>query len=183
MKHWKKTFCIAVVGLFAAGSAFATTEQSKNTQDEASKALNVKCINCHLKENTSLVKQWQHSPHAAAQDGQIGCYNCHAANKGEELGYEHEGAFIKTILSPMDCNYCHEREVKEMVNSHHATAGEIMASLDNVIGEVICSMPGTKADAVNGCWQCHGGIITIEKDKNGKPLKRASGAVMIDPMT
>jgi len=183
MKHLKKTFCIAVLGLFVAGSALATTEQSKNTQDANVKALNVKCINCHLKENNSLVQQWRHSPHAAAQDGQIGCYNCHAAAPGDELGYKHEGAFIKTILSPLDCQFCHEREVKEMVNSHHATAGEIMASLDNVIGEVICSMPVTKADAVNGCWQCHGGIIKIERDKNGKPLHRESGAVMIDYKT
>ncbi len=183
MKHLKKTFCIAVLGLFFAGSAFATTEQSKNTQDETVKAINVKCVNCHLKENSSLVKQWQHSPHAAAKDGQIGCYNCHAANKGEEIGYDHEGAFIKTILSPLDCNYCHEREVKEMVNSHHATAGEIMASLDNVVGEVICSMEPTKADVVNGCWQCHGGIIKIKRDKDGKPLKNEAKAVMIDYMT
>ena len=183
MKHLKKTFCIAVLGLFVVGSAFATTEQSKNTQDETVKSINVKCVNCHLKENASLVKQWQHSPHAAAKDGQVGCYNCHAANKGEEIGYDHEGAFIKTILSPMDCNYCHEREVKEMVNSHHATAGEIMASLDNVVGEVICSMEPTKADVVNGCWQCHGGIIKIKRDKDGKPLKNEAKAVMIDYMT
>jgi len=183
MKHLKKTFCIAVLGLFVVGSAFATTEQSKNTQDETVKAINVKCVNCHLKENASLVKQWQHSPHAAAKDGQIGCYNCHAANKGEEIGYDHEGAFIKTILSPLDCKYCHEREVKEMVNSHHATAGEIMASLDNVVGEVICSMEPTKADVVNGCWQCHGGIIKIKRDKDGKPLKNEAKAVMIDYMT
>jgi hypothetical protein len=183
MKHLKKTFCIAVLGLFAAGSAFGATEQSKDTQNEATKALNVKCVNCHLKENASLVKQWQHSPHAAAKDGQIGCYNCHAANKGDELGYEHEGAFIKTILSPMDCKVCHEREVNEMVNSHHATAGEIMASLDNVVGEVICSMEPTKADVVNGCWQCHGSVIKIKRDKNGKPLKNEAKAVMIDHMT
>jgi hypothetical protein len=60
--------------------------------------------------------------------------NCHAAAKGDELGYEHEGAFIKTIQTPNDCAFCHEREVKEMVVSHHATAGQIMASLDNVLG-------------------------------------------------
>ena len=70
MRHLKKAFCIAVLGLFAAGSAYAATEQSKNTQDEAVKAINVKCVNCHLKENVSMVKQWQNSPHAAAKDGQ-----------------------------------------------------------------------------------------------------------------
>ena len=182
MKHLKKTFCIALFGIFVAGSAFAATEQSKNTQDEAIKAINVKCINCHLKENVSMVKQWQNSPHAAAKEGQIGCYNCHAANKGDELGYDHEGAFIKTILTPMDCKICHEREANEMINSHNATAGEIMASLDNVLGEVICSMED-KADAANGCWQCHGSVVQIKRGEDGKPLMNAAKAVMIDPMT
>ncbi len=183
MKHVKKTLCVALLGVFAAGMALATTQQSMNTQDAKIKELNVKCINCHLKENNSLVQQWMNSPHAAAKDGQIACYNCHAAAKGDQLGFEHEGAFIKTVLSPIDCKFCHEREVKEMVNSHHATAGQIMASLDNVIGEVICSMPGSKADAVNGCWQCHGSIVKVLKDKNGKPLKNEAKAVMLDPMT
>jgi len=182
MIHLKKTICIVVLGLFAAGSAFATTEKSKNTQDPDIKSLNVKCINCHLKENNSMVQQWQNSPHAAAKEGQVACMNCHAANKGEEIGYEHEGAFIKTIQSPKDCAFCHEREVKEMVVSHHASAGQIMASLDNVLGEVICSMED-KADAANGCWQCHGSVVKIMKDKDGKPMKNEFKAVMLDPMT
>jgi hypothetical protein len=182
MKHFKKIVCMAVLVIFAVGTAYATTEKSKNTQDPEIKSLNVKCINCHLKENNSMVQQWQYSPHAAAKEGQVACMNCHAANKGDELGYEHEGAFIKTIQTPNDCAYCHEREVKEMVNSHHATAGQIMASLDNVVGEVICSMED-KADAVNGCWQCHGSVVKIMKDKDGKPMLNEAKAVMLDPMT
>ena len=62
MRHLKKTICIVVLGLFAAGSVFATTEKSKNTQDPDIKSINVKCINCHLKENNSMVQQWQNSP-------------------------------------------------------------------------------------------------------------------------
>ncbi len=182
MKHWKKGLSMAILGVFAAGSVFATTQQSMNTQDKDAKALNVKCINCHLKENNSMVKQWENSPHAAAKDGQVGCYNCHAADQGDELAYEHEGALIKTILTPKDCGYCHDRETKEMTNSHHATAGQIMASLDNVLGEIICSMED-KADAANGCWQCHGSVVTIMKDENGKPMLNQNKAVMLDPMT
>ncbi len=181
-KQWKTVVLLSAVAGLAATSAYATTKQSMNTQDPKIKEINVKCINCHLKENNSLVQQWKHSPHAAARDGQVGCYNCHAALKGDPMGYEHEGAFIKTIQSPRDCGYCHERETKEMQNSHHATAGQIMASLDNVLGEVICSMED-KADAANGCWQCHGSIVKVLKDKNGKPLKNEAKAVMFDPMT
>ena len=32
-----------------------------------------------------MVQQWQYSPHAAAKEGQVGCMNCHAADKGDEL--------------------------------------------------------------------------------------------------
>ncbi len=182
MKHWKIIFLITVIALFAAGSSFAATQQSKDLKNPQNKDINIKCVNCHLKENLSLVKQWEHSPHAAAIDGQVGCYNCHAANKGDELAYMHEGALIKTILSPVDCGLCHEREVKEMGKSHHASAGQIMASLDNVLGEVICSM-SDKADAANGCWQCHGSVIQVLKDKDGTILKNKSQAPQLDPMT
>jgi len=182
MHHWKKVVTMAVIGLFMAVPSFAATKASSNVTDAKVKEMNVKCVNCHLKENNSLVQQWKNSPHAAAQDGQVSCYNCHAAEKGDILGYEHEGAFIKTALSPKDCGYCHEREVKEQQNSHHAAAGQIMACLDNVLGEVICSMED-KADAANGCWQCHGSNLTVLKDKSGKTLKNEFGAVMFDPMT
>ena len=177
---------IPIIGLIAltllAGNAMATTKMSMDVKNAKVKELNKKCITCHLKENKSLVFQWENSPHAAAKEGQIACYNCHAADKGDQLGYDHEGAFIKTILTPNDCGYCHERESKEMTNSHHATAGEIMASLDNVLGEVICSMED-KADAVNGCWQCHGSIVKVMKDKKGNILKNEYKAVQIDPST
>lgn len=182
MIHLRKAVPLALVGVCIAGAAFATTKESKNTQDPKVKDINVKCINCHLKENFSLVEQWKNSPHAAAQDGQVGCYNCHAAAKDDVTGYEHEGAFIKTIQSPKDCGVCHEKETKEQQNSHHATAGQILASLDNVLGEIVCSME-EKADSVNGCWQCHGSILEVMKDKDGKPLKNEFKAVMFNPQT
>ncbi len=172
---------IALMGLIASPT-FATTKQSMDVTNEKNREANVKCVNCHLKENNSLVQQWRNSPHAAAQDGQVSCYNCHAADKDDVLGYEHEGAFIKTIQTPKDCGYCHEKEVKEQQVSHHAAAGQIMASLDNVLGEVICSSED-KADAATGCWQCHGSNLTVLKGSDGKTLKNEYGAVMLDPMT
>ncbi len=182
--HLKKiVFLGLVISAFLGGSALATTQQSKDVKNAKVIDLNKKCITCHLKENKSLVFQWENSAHAAAREGQVGCYNCHAAAPGDELGYEHEGAFIKTIMTPTDCAYCHEREVKEMTNSHHATAGQILASLDNLLGEVVCSFPESKADAVNGCWQCHGSIIKVMKDEKGNPLKNEAKAVMLDPKT
>ena len=96
-----------IVSVFTAGAAFALTEASFDVKNSKNIEINTKCITCHLKENKSLVRQWERSAHAAAKEGQVGCYTCHAANKGDEMGYEHEGAFIKAVLTPNDCSKCH----------------------------------------------------------------------------
>jgi hypothetical protein len=45
-------------------------------------------------------------------------------------------------------------------------------------------MPGNNADAVNGCWQCHGTIIKFLRDKEGKILTAGTeGKPVIDPLT
>ncbi len=181
MKLCNLLLAIVVAGLIAS-PALATTKKSMDVTNVKNQEANVKCVNCHLKENYSLVQQWRHSPHAAAPEGKISCYNCHAAEKGDVTSYMHEGALIKTIQTPKDCAYCHEGEVKTQQQSHHASAGQIMASLDNVLGEVICSLED-KADAVNGCWQCHGSVVKVLKGSDGKPLLNEYKAVMLDPTT
>ncbi len=50
-----------------------------------------------------------------------------------------------------------------MDGSHHSKAGQILASLDNLLGEVV----GGPAAVNAGCRQCHGGVVEIGKD--GKP--------------
>ncbi len=45
-------------------------------------------------------------------------------------------------------------------------------------------MPGNIADAVNGCWQCHGGIIKFQRDAQGNVLRTGKeGKPVIDPLT
>jgi hypothetical protein len=176
-----KSLLIFMMGsVFTAGMAFGLTQASFDVTDPKNQEMNKKCITCHLKENKSLVLQWENSAHAAAKEGQVGCYNCHAANKGEEIGYNHEGAFIKAILSPNDCAKCHEPQAREMAISHHATAGEIMASLDNMLAEVVGGMPSNKGNMVSGCWQCHGSVVTLKRDKEGKPMRSKTDAPQMD---
>jgi len=155
----------------------AATDSSVKVRHSDVQDKNEKCITCHLKENRALVHQWESSAHQAAD---VGCYSCHASDKDDSLAYYHEGAYIRTIITPKDCSYCHEKETKEMGESHHATAGQIMASLDNMLAEVIASFPDTKADAVNGCWQCHGSIVKAEKDSTGHMIYNEYGAPQMD---
>lgn len=125
------------------------------------------CAECHRKESGAIYGQWGSSKHFR---GNVGCFECHMANKTDTDAYEHEGQIIATLVTPKDCARCHEHEVAEFNSSHHAKGGRILGSLDNVLAEIVegnrgfrtASFPdGNSAAAVNGCWQCHGGEIKV----------------------
>ena len=62
------------------------------------------CMACHQGSSPGIVGQWKQSKHAGAS---VGCFECHQAEKGDKDGYEHNGFFIATIVSPKDCSQCH----------------------------------------------------------------------------
>ncbi len=128
------------------------------------------CIECHKKENPGLYQQWGNSKHFR---GNVGCYECHKANKSDKDAFEHFNHTISIIVSPKDCSRCHEKEVKEFTESHHSKAGRILGSLDNVLAEVVegsdylvtPAFPnGISSAAANGCWQCHGSEVKVLPD-------------------
>jgi len=131
------------------------------------------CLACHAEDNPGLYQQWGASPHYGAN---VGCYECHAAAEGDVDVLKdgiHDEFVIATIVSPLDCRRCHEKEVDEFLNSHHSKAGRIMGSLDNLLAEVVegnngfvtpMFPAGISAAAVNGCWQCHGSEVRVMAD-------------------
>jgi hypothetical protein len=144
-------------------------------------ATNQACVTCHRQHSAALVMQWEASRHATVG---IGCVDCHQAAEGDVDGWKHEGVLVSALVTPRDCARCHAKEHEEFARSHHAKAGEILASLDNVLAEKIAGMPGNNADAVNGCLQCHGSIIAFERDAAGA-VRRVGpeGKPVIDPDT
>ena len=136
-------------------------------------AANRACVDCHNRDSPALVMEWEESRHAELG---VGCLDCHKAVRGEPDAWEHEGAVISALVTPKDCASCHVREHEEFARSHHARAGEILASLDNVLAEKAAGMPGNIADAVNGCWQCHGSIIRFERDERGEIVRTGKEA-------
>ena len=128
------------------------------------------CVDCHRKESQAVVQQWGTSKHYRAN---VGCFECHQAKAGDADAFMHHKQRIATIVSPADCQGCHEKEVKEFASSHHAQGGKILGSLDNVLAEVVEGDRGLKtpafphgisAAAVNGCWQCHGTEVKVLED-------------------
>ncbi|MBN2082345.1 hydroxylamine oxidoreductase [bacterium] len=134
------------------------------------------CVICHSGTHPGLVAQWQDSRHRAAG---IGCYECHQADTGDADAWEHNGFTISVIVTPLDCKRCHPVEYEEFTMSHHASGGNILASLDNFLAETVEGargefdayglVPGRAdldtvaggASAVSGCAQCHGSKLAL----------------------
>jgi len=163
MKTRTKHFTLFLAALLApllAHAGFTLKEMSPQS---------AACAACHKKESQVIYEQWGGSKHFR---GNVGCFECHTANEKDPDAYEHYGQFISTIVSPKDCARCHEKEVQEFNDSHHAKGGRILGSLDNTLAEVVEGNRGFKtsafpegisAAAVNGCWQCHGSEVKTLK--------------------
>jgi len=165
----KKVIFLLVCFCLLAAAAGADAVIKMNIPKELSKA-SQECVGCHKETSVNIYQEWGRSKHFRAN---VGCYECHEAQKGDPDAIEHEGVFVSIIVSPKDCARCHEKEVDEFINSHHSKAGRIMGSLDNTLAEVVEGNRGMKtagfpdgvsAAAVNGCWQCHGSIVKVNKD-------------------
>ena len=152
---------LILAGSSAWGQAFGLREISRQSQE---------CIECHMKESRALYEQWGASKHYRAN---IGCFECHAAEKGDPDAIRHYDQTIAVLVTPKDCGRCHTKEVEELIGSHHAKAGRILGSLDNTLAEIVEGNSGMKtpgfpmgnsAAAVNGCWQCHGSVVKVLPD-------------------
>ncbi|MBY0430312.1 MAG: cytochrome c3 family protein, partial [Rhodospirillales bacterium] len=122
------------------------------------------CVSCHKEKSTGLYQQWGNSKHFRAN---VGCYECHKADPKDADAIKHKDFVISTIVSPKDCAQCHKREVEEFDRSHHATAAQILGSLDNVLAEVVEGAPilhGASPVVVSGCASCHGSAVKVNSD-------------------
>ncbi len=120
----------------------------------------MECAACHAAVSPGIVEQWKLSRHF---ENDIGCIDCHRAEAADPDAFEHYGKTIAIIVSPLDCSQCHDKEFEEQKGSHHAKAGQILGSLDNLLGEVIGGQPAVDA----GCRQCHGSQVVVGED--GRP--------------
>ncbi|MCK6473218.1 MAG: hydroxylamine oxidoreductase [Planctomycetes bacterium] len=200
----KKNLIAALGGLFLVSLVLVQWREVQRREHEAGRgeaaipvpASSQACVDCHGKGTPGIVAHWTGSTHA---EKGVGCVDCHQAEKGDADGFEHYGAHIATIVTPLDCSRCHKTEYEEFAHSHHAQGGKILASLDNFLAETVeghrapfnphSPTPGMEVTQVNGmasafsgCQQCHGskvgfqstdgGVITLDDLKpgpDGKP--------------
>jgi len=185
-----KQWIIFVLGLAFLGSLFFVQWQELVRKEEELgvrpphvivPASSQDCVSCHFQHTPGIVDHWKGSTHA---EKGVGCVDCHQANKGDADAFFHEGAMIATIVTPRDCSRCHQKEFEEFEHSHHAKAGNILASLDNRLAETVegsrvpfnphSPTPGRDVTMVNGmasvdsgCRQCHGSKVALEAIDGG----------------
>jgi hydroxylamine dehydrogenase len=203
----KRIVIASLGGLFLLSLVFVQWMETARKAEEAGlreahvsvPAASEECVDCHAEENPGIVTHWTGSKHAETG---VGCWDCHQAQQTEPDAFLHNGALIATVVTPRDCARCHDAETTEFALSHHAAAGNILASLDNFLAETVegarlefdphSPTPGRAFDVANGfasansgCRQCHGakvgleatdgGIITVDElqpDENGLPTNQ-----------
>ncbi|MGD2145662.1 MAG: multiheme c-type cytochrome [Anaerolineae bacterium] len=114
------------------------------------------CIDCHISNAfmESQVLEWERSAHARVQ---VACHECHRAESGDPDAMEHNGYTVSVLVTPKDCGRCHVLEAEQFAASRHSRGGDILDSLDNVLGEQVEGL----AAVVLGCQQCHGATVEV----------------------
>lgn len=136
-----------------------------------------RCMTCHKEKSPGLYQQWYHSQHAIHK---VTCLDCHQAKTSEPDAYTHYDATIATLVTPKDCGRCHPEVARQVQNSYHATAGQILQSADAYLAHVTAGEP----IAVMGCESCHGANVQIDPKSPNKLSSKSwpnSGIGRINP--
>jgi len=185
----KQHLIVLLAIAFLASLIFVQWKQVAREHEEAGITIRVtpppassrSCVECHSKQTPGIIDHWQGSTHA--QKG-VGCVECHQAEPADVDGFDHYGKLIATVVTPRDCSRCHVTEAAEFGASHHAKAGNILASLDNFLAETVegsrvpfnphsptpgmdVQMVNGMASAATGCQQCHGGKVSLQTTDGG----------------
>src|SRR4051812_34752556 len=75
-----------------------------------------KCAECHQRETSAVVHEYEMSRHSAAGTT---CLHCHQPVKGQEP-LDHKGFVIARTMTAANCQACHPKEYDQYLRSRHA---------------------------------------------------------------
>lgn len=75
-----------------------------------------KCANCHRRETSAIVAQYEQCQHAVKG---VSCLDCHKP-VGSQEKVDHKGFVIAKELTSNNCAECHKTEVDQFLRSRHA---------------------------------------------------------------
>jgi hydroxylamine dehydrogenase len=185
----KRNVILVLAGLFLLSLVFVQAMEVMRRREELGQSApharvptsSKNCVECHTQVSPGVIDHWQGSTHAVKG---VGCVECHQAEKADADAFEHYGMTVAAVVTPRDCARCHGQVFEEFEASHHAKAGNILASLDNFLAERVegarepfapfdpHATPGMAvngmASAASGCQQCHGSKIALLSTAGGR---------------
>ena len=99
------------VTLAKAEAAKTTADEEESKEEAKAKLLkpfkhlskaSATCASCHKEKTTGIYQQWGRSKHYGAN---VGCYECHKAEKGDPDAIRHKDFLISVIVSPRACRH------------------------------------------------------------------------------
>lgn len=128
-----------------------------------------KCVECHRRETSSIVHQFEMSKHAGAD---LNCMDCHQAQNGQQ-SIQHKGFNITKDVTAKNCAACHATEYEQFRRSRHGAPAwaAVRGSQDFTAEQIKFSEtyhPGTikrphnelslvenEGTVLKGCMGCH----------------------------
>ncbi len=170
---FRSVFIAVVIATALIVSAFLINRARPQVETEQPSAALVrasgKCAECHVRQQYSVVHEYEMSVHA--QKG-VNCLDCHQPADRQEK-QDHHGFVISTRLTAGNCRSCHEPIYQELLRSRHAAPswaavyGEAGLSPEQVNFSEQYQPGGTRrpahplvaiegaSAATSGCAQCH----------------------------
>jgi len=117
---FRPVFIAIVIAFALIVSAFLINRARPSVETEQPSAAFVrasgKCAECHIRQQYSVVHEYEMSVHAKRG---VNCLDCHQAAAGQEKK-EHHGFVVSTRLTAGNCRSCHEPIYQEFLRSRHA---------------------------------------------------------------
>ena len=139
----KRIVIASLGGLFLLSLVFVQWMETARKAEEAGlreahvsvPAASQECVDCHAEENPGIVTHWTGSTHAETRRGVP--WSATRPWRASPTASSTTASRIATVVTPRDCARCHDAEEAEFAQSHHAAAGNILASLDNFLAETV----------------------------------------------
>ena len=120
MDGFKAVFVSVFLGTALIVAALIINSKRPGADTDRTSAVHVratgKCAECHKRETSAVVHQYEGSRHAAVG---ISCLECHQPQEGQE-SLDHKGFVIAASLTSKNCASCHSTEYDQFLRSRHA---------------------------------------------------------------
>jgi len=120
VRSFTSVFIAVIIAAALIAAAFIINSRRPRAEVEQPAAANIrasgKCAECHARETSAIVHEYEMSRHA---EKGVNCLDCHGPVEGQ-TGYDHRGFKLAKTLTSGNCARCHAAQYRQFLRSRHA---------------------------------------------------------------